>query len=73
MQHVQTPPFNAQERDIDLMLLEELHCSPIFTSWIGERAKVMNAILHLAQHSVYRENGETDLLALVILRTGALL
>ncbi len=59
------PPFNAQERDIDLMLLEEMHCNPEFLAWIAERAGIPGGSLFLAHHSVYRSNGETDVLALV--------
>ena len=59
------PPFNAKERDIDLMLLEEMHCSPTFVSWIAECARLKGASLHVAHHSVYRGNGETDILALI--------
>src|SRR4051812_10323813 len=57
------PPFNAQERDIDLMLLEEMHCDPEFVSWIAKFAGIRDASLHLAHHSVYCGNGETDVLA----------
>jgi hypothetical protein len=55
-----SPPFNARERDIDLMLLEEMHCSPTFLGWIASQVGISNAALFLAQHSVYRGNGETD-------------
>lgn len=60
---INVPPFNAQERDIDLLLLEEMHCSPEFVSWIGQRAGIDDAKLIMAQHSVYKRNGETDVLA----------
>jgi hypothetical protein len=60
-----SPPFNAQERDIDLLLLEEIHCSPAFLSWIAARAGLVEGTLFSAQHSVYRDNGETDVLVLI--------
>jgi len=59
------PPFNAQERDIDLMLLEEIHCEPTFLAWIAEQAGISNGSLVQARHSVYRGNGETDVLVFV--------
>lgn len=31
------PLHVIQERDIDLLLLEELHSSPDFVAWFGER------------------------------------
>ena len=50
---------------IDLMLLEEMHCSPAFLAWIADRAGIAGADFVSAQHSVYRGNGETDVLALI--------
>jgi len=57
------PPFNAQERDIDLLLLEEIHCSPEFVSWVAQHLGIGSATLISARHSVYKDNGETDVLA----------
>lgn len=59
------PPFNAQERDIDIMLIEEMHCNSTFISWIASRVEIETATLVSAQHSVYKGNGETDVLAIV--------
>lgn len=60
-----TPPFNAQERDIDILLLEEMHCNSAFVSWIAGRVGIEGATLVSAEHSVYKGNGETDVLAVI--------
>lgn len=63
------PPFNAQERDIDLLLLEELHHSTSFLALIAKYAGIAPAVLKWARHSVYsgtgEEKGETDILAVI--------
>ncbi len=47
------------------MLLEEIHCEPTFLAWIAEQAGISNGSLVQARHSVYRGNGETDVLVFV--------
>lgn len=64
-----SPPFAVQERDIDLLILEQAHVSPSFLAWLAERAGLTGAELERGQHSVYRDHGETDVL--LILRVGA--
>lgn len=54
------PPFSVQERDVDLLILGQLHISPSFVTWIGERAGIAGARLASARHSVSTANGETD-------------
>jgi hypothetical protein len=34
-------PFSAQERDIDLVILEQLHLSPAFVEWLAGRVNVL--------------------------------
>jgi hypothetical protein len=62
--------FNAQplsyirERDIDLLLLEEFHCSEPFQHWFLAQTigSVSDSIrLCSAAHSVVSSNGESDL------------
>jgi hypothetical protein len=58
-------PFSAQERDIDLLLIELLHVSPIFAKQFTERLGLVGATIESVWHSVYREHGETDVLLIV--------
>lgn len=53
----------VEERDIDLLLLEELHVSHDFAKWfIGNVGEASNATFDGAWHSVSDRDGETDLL-----------
>lgn len=61
-------PFTVQERDIDLLILEQLHLSPEFLSWLAGAVGVPGARLEAARHSVVTSRGETDVL--VTLRSG---
>jgi hypothetical protein len=59
----------VQERDIDLLILEELHATPAFAAWWGERIGLNDAAFDGAWHSVSNADGETDVLLRV--RVGA--
>jgi hypothetical protein len=61
-------PFSVQERDIDLLLIEQLHVCHAFADWLTGRLDLPGAVVETARHSVYREHGETDVL--VIVRVG---
>lgn len=52
----------VQERDIDLLLLEELHATPAFATWFAEQLGLTGASFDGAWHSVSNANGETDVL-----------
>ena len=58
-------PFSVQERDIDLVLVEQLHVSSAFADWLTRRLNLTSAAVETARHSVYREHGETDVLVIV--------
>ena len=58
-------PFSIQERDIDLLLVEQLHVSTGFSAKIAERLGLAGATVDAVRHSVYREHGETDVLVIV--------
>lgn len=58
-------PFSAQERDIDLLLIEQLHVSDEFAQGFNDRLGLSGASVVSARHSVYREHGETDVLLIV--------
>ena len=58
-------PFSVQERDIDLVLIEQLHVSPAFSGWLTARLDLAGAVVETARHSVCREHGETDVLVIV--------
>ena len=53
---------NVQERDIDLLLMEEFHVDAAFTEWFCDRVGVPGARFDGAWHSVTDADGETDLL-----------
>jgi hypothetical protein len=55
-------PFNVQERDIDLLILEQLHTSPSFVSWIAAKIGISDGTFVDAMHSVFRDGGETDVM-----------
>jgi len=52
----------VQERDIDLLILEELHASPAFARWWAEQLGLQGASFDGAWHSVSNADGETDVL-----------
>lgn len=56
------------ERDIDLLLMEEFHVSPVFAGWFADLAGVGAATFDGAWHSVADNDGETDLLLRVTSR-----
>lgn len=58
-------PFSVQERDIDLLILEQLHVSMSFTSWLVEHIGLPDSEVLTANHSVHRQHGETDVLLFV--------
>ncbi|HEV7436508.1 MAG TPA: hypothetical protein VGO22_16815 [Pseudorhizobium sp.] len=62
MTEIAEVPFSVQERDVDLLILEQLHVSPAFVARLAERDGVRGPIFYAARHSVYRGNGETDVL-----------
>lgn len=55
-------PFTVQERDIDLLLIEQLHVCPDLSAWLLAQAGAPDAEVETARHSVYRAEGETDVL-----------
>ena len=54
-----------QERDIDLLLIEQLHVCRPFADWLTHRLGLSGAVVETARHSVYRQHGETDVLLIV--------
>lgn len=58
-------PFSAQERDIDLLLIEQLHVSQEFAEKFNALIGLSGAAIESVRHSVYREHGETDVLLIV--------
>lgn len=58
-------PFSVQERDIDLLLIEQLHVCRTFAEWLTERLGLSGAVVETARHSVHRKHGETDVLLIV--------
>ncbi|MDI9849133.1 hypothetical protein QM467_13815 [Rhodoblastus sp. 17X3] len=58
-------PFSVQERDIDLILIEQLHMCRSFADWLTGRLDLTGAVVETARHSVHREHGETDVLVIV--------
>ena len=56
----------VQERDIDLLLMEEFHVSPEFATWFAGKSGVPDACFDGAWHSVTDADGETDLLLRVV-------
>ncbi|QDL92864.1 hypothetical protein FDP22_14375 [Paroceanicella profunda] len=63
-------PFNVQERDIDLLLLEQIHVSPPFLASLTSKLGLAGAEFDTAAHSVSTELGETDVLLVVHTRSG---
>ncbi|MBX9934330.1 MAG: PD-(D/E)XK nuclease family protein [Methylobacterium sp.] len=54
---------SVEERDIDLLLMEEFHVVPAFATWFAERVGLGPAtVFDGAWHSLSDEDGETDLL-----------
>lgn len=58
--------LTVEERDIDLLLMEEFHVSPAFVSWFAVQVGVGDATFAGAWHSVTDTDGETDLLLRVV-------
>lgn len=52
----------VQERDIDLLILEQLHASPAFVVWWCHQLGLDEATFDGAWHSVCNADGETDVL-----------
>lgn len=59
----------VQERDIDLLLMEEFHVSPEFVSWFCQHVGERDTQFDGAWHSVTDADGETDLLLRVTNKT----
>ena len=55
-------PFTVQERDIDLLLLEQLHVCREFAAWLIAKLGLSGGEVITAHHSVSRTHGETDVL-----------
>ncbi|PHP66737.1 hypothetical protein CSC94_11525 [Zhengella mangrovi] len=58
-------PFSVNERDIDLLLIEQLHVSKGFADRLVSVLGLEGATMEKVEHSVYREHGETDVLLTV--------
>jgi hypothetical protein len=58
--------ITVEERDIDLLLMEEFHISAAFVNWFSEKIGLNETIFDGAWHSVSDSDGETDLLLRVI-------
>ena len=58
----------VQERDIDLLILEQLHASPAFVAWWCEQLDLPGVEFAGAWHSVCNSDGETDVLLCVTAR-----
>ena len=58
----------VEERDIDLLLMEEFHVSPEFVAWFSAQVGLTDVEFSGAWHSVSDHDGETDLLLRI--RTG---
>src|SRR6185312_3450395 len=52
----------VQERDIGLLVLEELHATPAFATWWAAQLGLHEATFDGAWHSVSNADGETDVL-----------
>jgi PD-(D/E)XK nuclease superfamily len=57
--------LSVQERDIDLLLMEEFHISNQFVSWFCNKVGLKGVLRIGAWHSVHNSDGETDLLLVV--------
>ena len=58
--------YAVQERDIDLLLLEETHTSPEFVSWFAGCVGLRDAVFDKVCIGVCSSDGETDLLLRVL-------
>jgi hypothetical protein len=66
----------VQERDIDLLIMEQLHASPPFVAWWCELLDLEGATFDGAWHSISSADGETDVLLRVLVgeeRVGVLI
>ncbi|MHC2519014.1 hypothetical protein [Bradyrhizobium diazoefficiens] len=62
--------LSVEERDIDLLLMEEFHISPDFVAWFARQVGLEGARFAGAWHSVTDAgDGETDLLLRVVAET----
>lgn len=55
-------PFSVQERDIDLLIMDQIHTSDEFVNWLSGELGLPGATVVAAHHSVQTEYGETDVL-----------
>jgi hypothetical protein len=55
-------PFSINERDLDLLIVEQLHTSQLFVKWLTDELGLTGARFDRALHSVVAEHGETDVL-----------
>jgi hypothetical protein len=66
--------FSFSERDLDLIILEELHAGNGFADWLAAKAGLSQATFLTAQHSVSAtvsgKTGETDVLAFLQTEAG---
>jgi hypothetical protein len=62
MKHPTIAIQRIEERDIDLLLLEELGCNPDFLAWMLTRLKIEPSSLIQVEHSVFTVNSESDLI-----------
>ncbi|MCS0503501.1 PD-(D/E)XK nuclease family protein [Ancylobacter mangrovi] len=62
MQSIEFLPFTPQERDVDLLLLEQFHVAPGFVTRFCAAVGLDDCAFVSANHSVFRDNGETDVL-----------
>ena len=68
--------YVVQERDINLLLLEEMHSSPDFVHWFGQHVGLQSPVFNGAWCSVSNADGESDLLLRVLVgseRVGVLI
>jgi len=56
----------VQERDVELLLLEEFHVNEDFSRWLCKLLGLTDARFDGAWHSVSDTDGETDLLVRVV-------
>ena len=56
----------VEERDIDLLLMEEFHVTPGFVTWFCQKVGIQEPVFDGAWHSVSDTDGETDLLLQIL-------
>jgi hypothetical protein len=57
---------SVEERDIDLLLMEEFHIDDMFVAWFCSKLGMGHVVAEGAWHSVSDSDGETDLLLRVV-------